>query len=367
MVGAGSPLPRPGHAGAMNKPLATAALALTVLGGGLSSAPALADDPADNAATDPAAGATWQVRPADLDGRSRATFEQSLDPGASSTDTVILTNLGSEPLSLTLSAADIVMTPSGDVTLAADDADPVASQWVTLGADEVTLDPAEAVEVPFDIAPPANAEPGDYAVAILSSAVRPVTGDDGQAAVLDTRVGARLYLRVVGDLRSELTVSDLAVERDAPWWNPLPAPASTDFVVANDGNVRLDASAVVVLTGPFGWELGRTEARTLPQLLPGDSVRLSQTAPGDGSPAGAAVVAGIVAPFLLTATLEIDATEVSTGQGFVYTAATSTVDVPWVAAALVLLLLVALVTRARSRRQRRAAGPSKASEAPAPA
>ena len=332
------------------KTLAVAALALSALGGALHSA----TDPADDPAADPAAGATWQVRPADLDGQSRGAFEVSLDPGARSADAVVITNLGTDPLTLTLSSADIVTTPSGDVTLAADDADPVARGWVTVGADEITLDPGQAAEVPFDIAPPADAEPGDYAVAILSSVVRPLTDDEGQRAVLDTRVGARLYLRVIGDLRSELMVSDLSVARDAGWWNPLPAPASTDFVVTNRGNVRLDATAVVTLTGPFGWELGRTEVRELPQLLPGDSVRLSETA-AEGAPSGAAVVAGVVAPFLLTATVEIDATEVSTGQSFAYAASASTVDVPWLAAALVVLLVAAIAARIATRRRRRRA------------
>lgn len=355
MVGAGSPLPRPDHADRMTKTLALAALAVTLLTGAL---PAATDPGGDDAGT-ATAGATWQVRPSDAGGQTRAAFELSLDPGAAASDAVVITNLGAEPLSLALSAADIVTTPSGDVTLADDDADPIAREWVSLAAQEVTLQPAEAVEVPFDIAPPANAEPGDYAVAVLASVVRPVSGDQGQAAMLDTRVGARVYLRVIGDLRSELAVTDLTVARDAEWWNPLPAPATSDFVVTNRGNVRLDASVVVTLTGPFGWELGRTEVRALPQLLPGDSVRLSQTGAGDGGASGAAVIADVVAPFLLTTTVEIDATEVSTGQGFVYTAAASTTDVPWLLVALLVLLVGAALARAVARRRRRALRPGR--------
>lgn len=336
------------------KPLALAVLALAAtLGGTLP------------ATSDPGGGASWQVQPTDHDGASRATFEASLDPGGRSADSVVITNLGAEPLSLTLSAADIVTTPSGDVTLADDDAAPVASSWVTLSTDEVTLDPSTTVEVPFSVAPPTNAEPGDYAVAIVASLALPVSDADGQQVVLDTRVGARLYLRVVGDLRSELEVSDLTVERDAGWWNPLPASTSTDFLVTNTGTVRLDASAVVTLTGPFGWELGRSTPRELPQLLPGDSVLLSEATSAAAS--GPAVIAGIVAPFLLTATVEIEATEVSTGQSFVYTASTSTVDVPWLAIVLVVLLEAGVVTRTVARRRRRRAARQTGPSIPAPA
>lgn len=324
------------------KPLALAVLALAAtLGGTLPST------------SDPGAGASWQVQPTDHDGASRAAFEASLDPGGRAADSVVITNLGAEPLSLTLSAADIVTTPSGDVTLADDDAAPVASDWVTLSTDQLTLDPPSAVAVPFSVAPPSNAEPGDYAIAIVASLALPVNGTDGQQVVLDARVGARLYLRVVGDLRSELEVSDLTVERDAGWWNPLPASTSTDFLVTNTGTVRLDASAVVTLTGPFGWELGRSTARKLPQLLPGDSVLLSEATSAAASDSGPAVIAGVVAPFLLTATVEVEATEVSTGQSFVYTASTSTVDVPWPAVVLVVLLEAGVVTRTVARRRRR--------------
>jgi len=340
------------------KPLVLAGLALVSLVGMVEATPAAQSDSA----------ATWQVEPSQLNGRSRVAFEANVAPNARSEDSVIIRNLGDEPLSLNVVSADIVKTPSGDLTLAADDAPSLAADWVTLSADEVTLEPTQAAEVPFSIAPPANAEPGDYAVAIVASLVQAVSDSDRQQAFLETRVGARLYLRVLGDLRSELEVSDLTVSRDAPWWNPLPAPASSDFIVSNVGNVRLDASAVVTLEGPFGLELGRTSARDLPQLLPGDSLRLSQTTDPATATTGPAVMVGIVAPFLLTTTVEIEATEVSTGQSFVYTVSTSTVDVPWMAIALVLLPVAGAVARIIVRRRfRRRVAARIESAVPAPA
>jgi hypothetical protein len=323
--------------------LALTALALASVGGALPTT-------TDPAPTDPAGGATWQVQPADdADGQSRATFEASLDPGARSDDSVIITNLGTEQLTLTLASADMVTTPSGDATLAGDDVAPVAAEWVTLSADEVVLEPGESADVPFTVAPPANAEPGDYAVAIIASLAVPVTDADGQQAVLDTRVGARLYLRVIGDLRSDLEISDLTVERDAAWWNSLPASASADFVVTNRGTVRLDATAVVTLTGPFGWELGSSPELELPQLLPGESVRLSEVA------GGPAVVDDVVAPFVLTAHVEVNATEVRTGQAFVFTSSASRTDVPWLVIAALGAALAVVVARLAARRKRRRA------------
>lgn len=320
--------------------LALAAVALASLGGSLPSA-------IEPSTAEPAAGATWQVRPADADGQSRATFEASLDPGARSADSIVITNLGTTPLTLDLTSADMITTPSGDATLAGDDATPLAADWVTLSAGDVVLQPSESAEVPFTIAPPANAEPGDYAVAIVASLAVPVTDEDGQQAVLDTRVGARLYLRVLGELRSDLEISSVTVDRDAAWWNSLPASATTDFVVTNRGTVRLDASAVVTLTGPFGWELGRTTEIELPQLLPGESVRLSDVADDP------VVIAGVIAPFVLTADVAIEATEVRTGQEFVFTTSVSHTDVPWLAVIVLGAAFIVVVTRLVGRRRHR--------------
>jgi hypothetical protein len=322
--------------------------AVTLLVGALlalGAAPAQAED-----------GATWQVRPAAADGASRAAFELGMDPGASANDTVVVTNLGAEPLSLKVGAADIVTTPSGDVTIAAPDAEPLAAAWVRLAVDHVDVAPQTSVEIPFSISPPANAEPGDYAVALMTSLTQQVDGEDGRAAMLETRVGARLYLRVLGELRADLRVEDLTVDRVAGWWNPLPAPVRTDLTVRNAGTVRMDATARVELTGPFGWHLGSSEPRELPQLLPGDGLRVSQAELAGEEGAGPLEVAGVLAPFLLRAEVTVDAVEVSTGQTFTYRASASQPELPW--AVLVVLVggvVWVVVTVARRRRRRAAA------------
>lgn len=302
--------------------------------------PATADD----------GGASWQVRPSPEGGASRAAFELSLSPGATAQDAVVVTNLGSEPLALSAFAEDIVTTSTGAVTLATEDAAGGASPWVALATDRLDVAAGASAELAFTVAPPANAEPGDYAVAVVTSIDQEVSGSAGQTAMLETRVGARIYLRVLGDLRSRVEITDVDVARDAAWWDPLPARTSTDFVVHNTGNVRLDTSATVTLEGPFGWRLGESAPRDLAQLLPGDTLRVSDTTDAETGSAGGVVVDGIVAPFVLMSTVRITATEVSTGQVFEYTASTSTPQIPWtVLALLVLSLGLGLVARRRRR------------------
>lgn len=325
-------------AGALAGALAAGLAVGIVLAG---AAPAAAED-----------GATWQVRPAAADGATRAAFELGLEPGGSAADSVVVSNLGAAPLTLEVTAADIVTTPSGDVTLAPPDAEKRASAWVRLAVDRVEVAPQTAVEIPFTIDLPARAEPGDYAVALMTSLTQEVTDEEGGPAVLETRVGARLYLRVLGELRAELSVRDVVVDRVAGWWNPLPAPVRTDLTVRNTGTVRMDATARVALTGPFGWRLGTSAPRELPQLLPGDELRLSQAEVAGRSGTGPLEVAAVLAPFLLRAEVTVDAVEVSTGQEFTFRADASVTEVPWTLVALVVLAAGGLVLAVRRRRAR---------------
>ena len=311
--------------------------------------------PTGAAAADPPV--TWQVQPVAVDGAPRSAVDVALDPGGTVSDAVAVTNLGGGPLTLRVLAVDAMTTASGGLTTVPDGAPSYAGSWVTPATEAVTVGPGERVEVPFTVAPPDDAEPGDYAVAVVAALTRPATVEGGQEVVLDARVGARVYLRVLGQLHAQLRVADLTVTRDAPWWNPLPAPARTDFVLENVGNVRLDGTAQVRLRGPFGWLLGTSEVRTLPQLLPGDRVRASALAPDGAEPAGPVVVDGILAPFVLSAEVTLSATEVSTGQPFTYSSTVSTVDIPWVALVVLLLVVTALLLARRRRSARRRPAP----------
>lgn len=313
--------------------------------------------------------AIWEVQPAVVDGETRTDFSMGLDPGARSTDAVQISNLGNREITLDLSAMDMIKTPAGEPTLPVDPSatEPVASAWVALRDETLTLAPGQSADVPFTIAVPANAEPGDYGLAVVASMSQPTTTDDGQQVLIDARVGARVYLRVLGDLHSQITVTDITVERMAPWWNPLGADTRIDFVIENTGNVRLDASAAVTITGPAGTDLGSAAARELPQLLPGDRLRISQISDGQGGESGPVVVTGVPAAFALEATVDIAATETSTGQSFSYSQSATATEIPWLVVALLVLvagwLVVVWVRRIRRGKAARAAESARASEA----
>ncbi|MHC9043273.1 COG1361 family protein [Microbacterium saperdae] len=293
---------------------------------------------------------TWQVQPTATSDGERSQIDASASPGETVTDSITIRNLGDADLTLTLESFDIVKTPAGDITIPAEPSDdPLASAWVTFSTPEVSLPTGSQAEVPFSLSLPADAGPGDYAVALMASMSQPTQTADGQQVLLDTRVGVRLYLRVLGDMRSEITISGFDIDRQQPWWNPLPSKVAADIDIANTGNVRLDSSVTLRLEGPFGIPLGETAQISLPQLSPGDAMTLSNVQTTTKSAARPALFTETIAPFFLTVKATIRATEVSSGQEFEFVATETAVDVPW---ALVIAAAVALVTVVALRRRR---------------
>lgn len=295
-------------------------------------------------AAPPADDVTWGVRTATNDhGTDRENFRYTLDPGATLTDELVVTNHGDAPLGLDVYAADGYTTTSGQLDVLTRDTDSAeVGLWLEPGVERVRLDPGESIDVPFTLRVPDDATPGDYAGAILTS--RTVSA---QEAGLDyeARSGVRVYLRVAGDLAPGLSVVGRHVEyHQSP--NPFgPGDATVTYTVRNDGNVRLAARQEVSVAGPFGWFRVTGEADDVPELLPGESWPVSVSVPGVVPAfrvdADAVLVAEL--PEVAGATPGVAPVE----------ARASGWAVPWLLLGLLVLLVVAVVVLVRRHRTRR--------------
>jgi hypothetical protein len=99
-----------------------------------------------------------------------------------------------------------------------------------------------------------------------------VTRPNGSTVALDRRLGSRIYLRVTGDLKPALHVSDVSATYDGTV-NPAGGGSTTvTYTVANTGNVRLAAHQSVRVTSPFGVVTTSAVLADLPEVLPGNSV-----------------------------------------------------------------------------------------------
>jgi hypothetical protein len=187
-------------------------------------------------------------------------------------ETVIVRNLGREPITLAVYANNVRITESGDFML--DDANSVfdLSSWISMAAPSVDVPARSTASIPFRIAIPANAEPGDHAAAVVTAATSQAETTSGTANVT-ARVGARVYLRVAGEMTPAIRVTGVKPQRDASWFNPLPAPLGVDGWIQNTGNIRLAVTVEVGARGWFGWDTPPRTSREF-ELLPGTSISL---------------------------------------------------------------------------------------------
>ncbi|HET6952201.1 MAG TPA: DUF916 domain-containing protein [Acidimicrobiales bacterium] len=222
---------------------------------------------------------TWAVEPAGTAGLAERTyFIYTLPPGARLVDTVAVSNLDAEPLTVAIYPADAYNTSKDGAFALRNAEDPKVGVggWIRLGVQERTIPPQTRAEIPFELTVPNDAEPGDHAGALLAAKVELEAGGggDGVDVQLRRRVGARIYVRVEGPLDPALSVTRLAIDDHQPIVPFVTGAGGVDvnYTVTNTGNVRLAPTAHVELVGPFGMTVHRSEAETLPELLPGGSV-----------------------------------------------------------------------------------------------
>lgn len=219
------------------------------------------------------------IAPADTkgkpDGRSRFTYQA--DPGQTVTDHVRVTNTGSTRIEVTLYAADAYNDEKGDFALAdSTEKKSGASSWVTFDGRPklgLTLKRGESKTVPFTVAIPADAGPGDHPAGIIASAV---TG--GQVTV-ERRIADRLYVRVSGNLQPVLTITSFSGVYHSGL-NPLDGSISVTATITNSGNVALEGTTTLSATTWFGAAVGRSSRAELPEILPGSTSTVNFDIPG---------------------------------------------------------------------------------------
>ncbi|SFR70312.1 protein of unknown function [Agromyces sp. CF514] len=212
---------------------------------------------------------SWSVTPADAAGPDgRVSVDHDIDPGAETQDHFAVRNLGSEEVTFRLSAADGYYNDNGRFDMLPSDQESVdAGTWIDL-PESVTVPPSGTVVVPFTVAVPENAEPGDHAAGIAASVLSLKQGD-GAGVGVESRVGFRVMTRVTGELAPAYAVTNVETGYTTSW-NPIrPGSIDVSFDVVNEGNTRLAVAGVLEIAGR---SIAFPGANERPQeILPGES------------------------------------------------------------------------------------------------
>ena len=215
---------------------------------------------------------SWALAPSTSeDGSTRSQFSYTAAPGTVIEDSLTIYNFGTEALPFRIYSTDAFNNPQGDFALLAGDEVPVdLGSWVTLELDTLVVNPGRQVTIPFTIDVPESATSGDHSGALLaSSPTTAQTGDNEGQVVVDRRTGARMFVRVAGDLTPQLEIEGLTTDLTQSA-NPFGASATVTYRLENRGNVRLSGTAEVDVAGPLGLGGSSAEPIQFDQLLPGE-------------------------------------------------------------------------------------------------
>ncbi|GIF21985.1 hypothetical protein BJ973_002311 [Actinoplanes tereljensis] len=220
----------------------------------------------------------WSVQPSSAKGPDgRDYIIRKAAAGERISDYVGITNLTQRPLTFSVYGTDAYNTEDGSFALL-----PAAQQptdlgsWIALGATKYTVPANTRLDVPFALTVPADATPGDHAGGVIASVSEEQTDASGRTVLVDRRVAARVYLTVAGTVAPTLSIDRVRLEY-AQSANPADGGDMTvTYLVKNTGNLRLTGTGSVKVTGPFGWELARTDPMEIPELLPGGSITVTE-------------------------------------------------------------------------------------------
>ena len=188
---------------------------------------------------------------------STGTIELALAPGGNAAESLVVANNGDEPLMAFVYTNDVTYDAAGAPTYtkptgAVGEINKSPASWLTLrmpadtqviaNTPYIELAPGEEMIIDFEMDVPQQATPGDYN-AIIFFEMFDKEAAAGATSQVSGRIGARISLRVAGDVVDRLeiapySVRGLVIGDTVPW----------GFRIANDGNIdkRMTTSLVVL-------------------------------------------------------------------------------------------------------------------------
>lgn len=209
---------------------------------------------------------------------TRAYFRMTADRGATVRDKVTIKNLDARTTTFQLYGTDGYNTPRDGGFAVRNKSERMTGvgAWTRLDRTEVTVPGGGEVTVPFTLAVPEGAEPGDHPGAIVALDTH-LGSADGNGVAVQQAVGARVYLKVNGARVRGLRIDDVKFRYTAPLVPGAKRAATLSYALVNSGNVMLSPQVTLRAKGVFGHTAFEPPGRRLPaELLPGQRVEVTQ-------------------------------------------------------------------------------------------
>lgn len=170
---------------------------------------------------------------------NHSQFIYDKEPGSVIEDIASIKNFSDEVSTVKIYAVDATTTESGNFILTfKDDKQEWIGQWTEISTDTITLNPKESVDIPFKITLPEKATPGQYlgGIVIEESSDKGIETDGserekGTSVSVQTRIGARVYLTIPGEIIEDIKLANVEVVKD------IRAVTKFYFTIENNGNV----------------------------------------------------------------------------------------------------------------------------------
>lgn len=190
----------------------------------------------------------------------RSWFVYEIDLGESITDKAVVVNGTNKSVDLTIAALDAAITSTGGYTLVGNTGqNKDVGTWVEIEKTHVTLPPHSQEIIDFTITVPEDADVGSHPGGLTIWRTAEETHSKNAMISILTRIAARIYVTVPGDIVRSLEVSNIkhSVRKGILYFS---------MNLKNNGNVQLTPETDIALRGLFG-RIGNQEKSALGMIL----------------------------------------------------------------------------------------------------
>ncbi|MFH1706222.1 MAG: DUF916 domain-containing protein [Patescibacteria group bacterium] len=198
---------------------------------------------------------------------TKSWFIYTLKPDEVKEAKVDVINQSDQPMEVKIYPVDAVTTKDGAFAPQSEDRERIdVGTWITMSASEFSLKPNETKTVDFTIKVPENVEVGDHMGAIIVQSKETPEAEKGTAMKVTSRVGARIYLTVPGEIIKELELKDFN-------WKMEEGRVVFYLTLANKGNVRIAPKGEIEIKDESGNAVDKIKI-TEREVFPKDTIVL---------------------------------------------------------------------------------------------